>query len=92
MGVDFKAIREERKKNINAMLPTTYHVNLLDLIITISVKKNAVFDLETKAFSLDIINSANTDIQVLIASMDLITLLINGNQLVITSKKNFQQC
>lgn len=91
MGTDFDSLRQTAPETSDDGSDTIYQINLLDLIVNISIMKDAVFDLEAKEFSSDIINSANTDIQVLIASMDLITLLINGNQLVITSKHNFQQ-
>lgn len=42
----------------------------------------AVFDIVTEKFTKDIITSADTDIQVLRATMDLISLLISGNQFV----------
>lgn len=98
LGITFTQIREyyndssitdqDRAKLEDA----TLSLNLLTFLVSLSIEINKVFDLETKKFTQDIINSANTDIQVLIASMDLLTLLINGNQLVITSKNNFQQC
>ena len=75
--------REEKMRGVPVMLN--------DLIPIYCVETSQVFDLTTRKFSDKIINSADTDIQVLIASIDLIGLLISGNQLVITSKSNFQQ-
>lgn len=75
--------RDEKMNGVPIMLNT--------LIPIYCVETSQVFDLTTRKFSDKIINSADTDIQVLIASIDLISLLISGNQLVITSKSNFQQ-
>ena len=49
-----------------------------------------VFDLTTGEFTHKIINSAETDIQILKATSDLIKLLITGNQLVISMYTQFQ--
>ena len=40
-------------------------------------------------YSKDIINSAATDVEVLTAIIDLMNILITGNQLVVTGKHNF---
>lgn len=66
-------------------------VRLNSIITMCSIEENKVFDLKSRRLSDNIINSANTDIQVLTASIDLINLLLNGNQLVLTSTENFQQ-
>ena len=50
-----------------------------------------VFDLTTGTFSNKIINSAETDIQILRATSDLIKLLITGNQLVVSMYTQFQK-
>ena len=63
--------------------------NLHDLLISISANTGMVFDVSTKAFSNDIVNSAQTDEEILIATIDLISLLITGNQMLITQKHNF---
>lgn len=55
-----------------------------------SIFSNMVFDLSNKTFTDSIINSANTDIEVLTAVMDLMSILYNGNQLVITSKETYR--
>ena len=51
-------------------------------IIKESMEKNQVFDLESLDFSEKIITSAETDINVLMASSELVKLLISGNQCV----------
>ena len=56
---------------------------LFDLIINLSIYFNLPFDLTTRDFNPDIVNSAKTDKEVLLASSDLISLLITGNQFVI---------
>lgn len=62
---------------------------LHDLIIGISSHTGMVFDVSTKEFSNNIINSTQTDEEILIATIDLIALLITGNQMLITQKHNF---
>ncbi len=44
--------------------------------------ENGVYDIVTESLSQDIITSADTDIQILRATMDLASLLISGNQFV----------
>lgn len=51
-------------------------------IIFNSYSNRKVYDLTTDTFTDTIINSAETDIQILRATIDLISLLISGNQLV----------
>lgn len=53
-----------------------------DTIIDYSIFANEVFNLETGNFERDIINSAETDKEILKAVVDLLSLLITGNQLV----------
>jgi chaperonin GroEL (HSP60 family) len=62
---------------------------LHDLLIGISSYTGMVFDVSTKEFSNNIINSTQTDEEILIATIDLIALLITGNQMLITQKHNF---
>lgn len=52
-------------------------------IIKYSILTGKVFDLNKKEFNNEVINSAQTDIEVLKAVTDLISLLISGKQLVI---------
>lgn len=63
--------------------------SLIDTIIEYSILSSQVFDVTTNRFSNDVINSAQTDQQILTAVVDLIGLLIVGNQMVITQKHNF---
>ena len=48
--------------------------------------KNSAIDLTTGEFNEDVINTARTDKEVMIASTDLIGLLITGNQLIVMEK------
>lgn len=61
-----------------------------DLIIDYSVLANKVFDLSKMEFSSKVINSVETDEQILKAVIDLMALLITGNQLIVTQKHNFE--
>lgn len=56
----------------------------LDYIVEYSIYMGKVFDLNKKEFNNEVINSAQTDIEVLKAVCDLMSLLISGNQLVIS--------
>lgn len=63
--------------------------SVISAIINTSLENNEVFDLSTSKFSKDVINSVETDEQVLTAVVDLIALLITGNQVVVTERNNF---
>lgn len=54
-------------------------------IIETSIKDQKVFDLSTKEYSTDVINSAKTDIEILTATVDLLKLLLTGNQMVLVN-------
>lgn len=60
-----------------------------EIIIKYSIYNGVVFNLETKEFTQDIINSTKTDIEVLKAVTDLMGILITGNQMVLTGKHMF---
>lgn len=64
-------------------------ITIHDIIIYYSLLTSQVFDISKFRFSTDVINSAQTDEEVLKATIDLIALLIVGNQLVVTGKHNF---
>lgn len=63
----------------------SYH----DVIILYSLLTNQVLDISKFRYSKDVINSSQTDVEILKATVDLITLLIVGNQMVVTQKHNF---
>ena len=67
----------------------TYKVNFIDLIIDYSIKYGLVFDVASKKFTDRVINSCRTDEEILKATIDLISLLITGNQMIVTQKHNF---
>lgn len=56
---------------------------LHQFIIDYSIKTNTVFDITSNAFSNTIINSTNTDIEIIKAVIELISLMMTGNQVVI---------
>lgn len=64
-------------------------ISLHDVIISASINTNTVFDVSKMEFSKNVFNSIRTDEEVLIAVIDLISLLIVGNQMVITGRNNF---
>ena len=61
-----------------------------DIIINHSVHSGKVFDVSTREFTSNVINSSKTDEEILVATIDLIALLISGNQMIITQKHNFE--
>lgn len=58
-------------------------IDIINLIIDISMATESVFDLSTGEFNNNVINSAETDKEILKATIDLLGLLITGNQLVL---------
>ena len=72
---------------------TIYHrnkeVSIHDVIVEYSIISNQVFDISQFVYSDYVINSSQTDEEILKATIDLISLLIVGNQMVITQKHNF---
>jgi hypothetical protein len=62
---------------------------LIDFIISFSVLTRTVLDLSGRKFGTSVINSMQTDVEILKATIDLISLLIAGNQMVVTQKHNF---
>lgn len=73
----------------NGSIPEDYVTSINDIIIQYSIDNNLVFDVSKKKFTDRIINSAQTDEEILKATIDLISLLITGNQMVVTQKHNF---
>lgn len=72
------------------MDPRKIAFSLHDVIILYSIMTNQVFDVSTFRYSTEVINSSQTDEEILTAAIDLISLLIVGNQMVVTQKHNFQ--
>ena len=60
-----------------------------DLIVKYSIASHKVFDVSTFTFTDRVVNSVETDEQILRATTDLISILIIGNQMVVTGKRNF---
>ena len=74
---------------VRCMIRNDGKLLLHDLLIDISSEIGMTFDVSTKEFSENVINSTQTDEEILIATIDLISLLITGNQMLITQKHNF---
>ena len=87
----------ENRKDITVNNPYTKHLNLneefdaddnsllVDHIINRSIDNEIVYDLREKKFSSDIINSLDTDVQVMNATIGLLSMLIAGNQFISTT-------
>lgn len=67
----------------SAIISELKNPSLYEAIEMYSVATNQVFDVTTGTFSNKIINSAGTDEEILKATIDLLSLLITGNQLVL---------
>ena len=79
----FKANQDVERNTVH------WDIDIIDVLIDQSIKNSVVFDLSTKEYNKDVINSAATDIEVLTAVVDLMNILITGNQLIVTGKHNF---
>lgn len=53
------------------------------IIVIYSIESNSVFDVTTGKFNQNVINSAETDKEIVKATIDLLSLIITGNQLVL---------
>ena len=98
-GVDCKVIKDnipsffEDRATVSTIWDTIHNryksVDIKDLIIDYSVATDTVFDVTTRTFTDGIVNSEQTDEEILKATIELIGLLMTGNQMVITQKHNF---
>lgn len=76
--------------NVLKTLQNTYSsVTLHDILIYYGLLLEKVFDVSTFTYTDKVVNSTQTDEEILKATIDLITLLIVGNQMVITQRHNF---
>ena len=64
-------------------------VSIHDTLVEYSILSNQVLDVTTFTYSDRVVNSCQTDEEILKATIDLISILIVGNQMVITQKHNF---
>ena len=55
------------------------------MITAFAAYNNTVFDVSTKKYTDTVVNSVETDIEVMKSVSDLISILINGNQMVIAT-------
>lgn len=78
--------REDYLYSVN---DSSSQITLHDMIISYSYHNDVVFDLEKREFSKDIINSTRTDIEVMKVIVDLMGILITGNQMILTGKHMF---
>lgn len=65
------------------------NLSLFNIIIEYSIRTNQVFDISKFEYSDSVVNSAQTDEEILKATIDLVGHLIAGNQMVITARNNF---
>lgn len=81
--------KDKLSKVIKSLVGKSGKTSLHDIIIEYSIQNRLVFDVTTKKFTDKVINSSQTDEEILKATIDLISLLITGNQMVVTQKHNF---
>lgn len=67
--------------------PTNF--SLYDILVEFSIANDKVFDVVNKTFSKSIVNSFQTDDEILTASVDLLSLMISGNQMIVTQRNSF---
>lgn len=67
--------------------PTNF--SLYDILVEYSIANDKVFDVVNKTFSRSIVNSFQTDDEILTASVDLLSLMISGNQMIVTQRNSF---
>lgn len=89
--LDMDEIFTDDQKLMTACMVSTkdgvYHLH--DILINYSLITSQVLDISKFRYSNDVINSLQTDEEILKATIDLISILITGNQMVITQKHNF---
>ena len=79
-GIKYNAFEYDYVDYENLSGPNT---TILDAVVDWSVVSSQVFDLSVNRYSQVVINSAETDKEILKATVDLMSLLITGNQLVL---------
>ena len=62
--------------------PKSYNTTIVD-VVDRCIETGKVFDITTDTYSEDIINSVKTDIEVLTATIDLLSILLTGNQIIV---------
>ena len=74
---------EKRLQERSIQITNLRSIGLLESIIMLSILSDSVFNLSVGDFDRNVINSAETDKEILKATIDLLSLLITGNQLVL---------
>lgn len=64
-------------------------ISIHEVLIEYSILSNQVLDITTFTYTDNVVNSSQTDEEILKATIDLISILIVGNQMVVTQKHNF---
>lgn len=79
LKIGFRSVYERVLYNAFGDAPTNKE------IIETSIKNQKVYDLSTQQYNNNVINSTKTDIEILTATVDLLKLLLTGNQMIITN-------
>lgn len=79
---DINKVREIIREYVDTSESKEYDVN--EILIDLAIGLQNTLDLGKEVFNTEVINSAATDKEILTATIDLISLLITGNQLVIS--------
>ncbi len=95
-GINFEDVfREDGAKSVITGVQVIYdllfdntddiEVSVHDVVIAYAVYLDKVFDVTTKQYTDSVVNSVETDIEIMKSVSDLISILINGNQMVIAT-------
>lgn len=87
--IERKLRRETMFKNAHQLMLPTPNFSLFDFLVEFSIQHDVVFDVVNKSFSHKIINSFQTDDEILTATVDLMSLMISGNQMIVTQRNSF---
>ena len=81
-GSDIWINVKENISSIREVCPPDYKIDMCDIIIQHCICEKIVYDVVNYGFSSNIVNSVETDIEILKATIDLISLIISGNQMI----------
>ena len=95
-GIDFKSVFDRETpidiiKHITEIYDPIYddmnevRFDVYDIVAGYAIYKDEVFDVTTKQYTDSVVNSVETDIEIMKSVSDLISILINGNQMVVAT-------
>lgn len=82
--------RVRRRNRLFGKTTEWYNFSVYDFLVEFSIMHNVVYDVVDKTFSHSIVNSFQTDDEILTATVDLMSLMISGNQMIVTQRSSFE--